>query len=118
MARLSAELISPRANQTVVAGQSLAILVRAAEESGELSGAGYVLRRFGPTPFTIDSAALHFATVRDTTVGFTTGVPDSLPNNAQLEVSALAFAAGGSQLRSAPRAVLVVHCTPAAAWCR
>jgi hypothetical protein len=101
-----------------VAGQSLQIRIRASDRAGRLTGLGFVARRTGAVPVRVDSVMHHFAPRIDTTLTLSIRAPTEFGNNAQVDIIAIALAAGNAVGYSEPQAVLVVHCPPAAVWCR
>lgn len=116
-ARLSVELLAPQSNSTVIAGDPLYIRVRGVEPSGLLTAVGYYVNRIGPGRPVLDSAFAVLGAASDTTITFPFVVPDSLPNNAQLELIGVVDGRGAERARSVPRGVVVIQCTPNAAFC-
>lgn len=116
-AQLSVELVAPRTNQTVIAGRSLLIRVRGEEPSGLLSEVGFYAHRIGPGLPLVDSGFVSVMAVTDTTVAFSYVVPDTFPNNAQLELVGVAGGQGVERARSTPHGVVIIHCTAGATFC-
>jgi hypothetical protein len=100
-----------------IAGRTLQVRVRAREDTGRLTGIGYRVVQSGAVHPLLDSAALHFPPRTDTLHLFLYTIPDTLPNNAQIDVYGIAFGPGQAARVTLPRPVLVLRCPSGAVWC-
>lgn len=115
--QLNVELLAPTGDNTAVAGDIVEVQVHASEPGGYLHRIGYVVRRHVEGRPTVDSAVVVVGPVDDTTHTFQAAVPDSMPNNAQLDFVGLAFGPDTTAAASEQRSVIVVQCTENASWC-
>lgn len=110
-ARLSVQLLSPRDGLTVSAGADLPVMVSARDLDGrQLSGAGFVVRRFSPGRPTLDSAVIRFPARADSVHEFTFRVPADLPTHTQVDVYGVAFGPGTQARASTASSLVVVNC--------
>jgi hypothetical protein len=100
-----------------IAGRTLHIRVHGTETLGRLTGVGYRIERAGPNRAVLDSAAIHFAPRPDSLHSFPVTIPDTLPNNAQIDVYGIAFGPGNAARVSGAKPLLVLRCAPGATWC-
>lgn len=116
-ASLQAAILQPRTldNATTIAGRLLFVTVQGAEPGGRLIGVGLLVHR-QPGRF-VDSLAVRFAPTTDSTHVFAVAVPDTLPNNSQLDLRGIAYGPGGVARLSQHEAVIVLQCPPNASFC-
>jgi hypothetical protein len=115
--RLRVDVVSPVTNDVFLAGDTIEIVVRGRESGGRLRGLGFVARHPRPDLPPLDSVVVDFGPRADTTVRFSWPIPSSLPTNAQIDLYGLAFASAGQRAVSEPQHVIVLACSPGAAWC-
>jgi hypothetical protein len=108
---------SAGAAEHAIAGRTLLVRVHGMEAFGRLTGVGYRIERAGPNRAVLDSAAVHFAPRPDTVHSFPVTIPDTLPNNAQIDVYGIAYGPGDAARISGAKPLLVLRCAPGASWC-
>lgn len=109
VALLTVVLDAPSQGTVHMAGASIQVAVRASEPLGRLAGAGFEARLNSFEPKLVDSVQVSFTAIRDTTVTFTYIVPDSFPNNVQIDYRGVAFGVNGERAVSVPRSTLVIR---------
>ncbi|CAN5862509.1 hypothetical protein BH23GEM9_BH23GEM9_09940 [soil metagenome] len=111
-ARLSVQVLAPRAGVTVATGDDIGVSVNARDLDGRsLTGIGFVARRLAPGSPVLDSAAVQFAGRGDSTHVFVLRVPQDLPTSTQVDIYGIAFGPGTQSLVSSSAPVVVVNCT-------
>jgi hypothetical protein len=115
---LTADVLEPRTSETVLAGAMLDIRVHATERASRLTGVGFVARLFGTNAPPLDSVAVRFGTIADTTHVFPLRIPAYLATNTQIDISGLAFGPTEQTARSSTQSVVVIACPPGGTACR
>jgi hypothetical protein len=115
---LSAVVLEPQTSATVVAGATIDVRVHAAEPASRLLGVGFLARFFGSNAPPLDSAAVRFPAVADTTHVFSLQVPADLATNTQIDISGLAFGPTRQTARSSPQSIVVIACPGGGTGCR
>ncbi|HUG36228.1 MAG TPA: hypothetical protein VML54_04720, partial [Candidatus Limnocylindrales bacterium] len=116
-ADLTVELLAPQRDQTVVAGTIMSVRVRGREPSALLAALGFYAVRIGPDRPVVDSALVALRETRDTTLTFDFVVPDSLPQNAQIELIGVAVGRAAERVVTEGRGIVIIACTPGATFC-
>jgi hypothetical protein len=110
-ARLSVQVLAPRAGQAVAAGTDVLVRVNARDlDNAGLEGVGYIARRFIAGRPVVDSATFRFAARADTTHEFLLRIPASMPSNSQIDIYGLAYGRGGQTGVSTPSYIIAVRC--------
>lgn len=118
-ASLSVQVLAPRPGTVLGIGTDVTIEVSARDLTGDLLvGIGYVARRSGSGGnATLDSATFVTGGGSLATHEFTLHVPETLFENAQIDVFGIAFGPGTQSRLSEARSVTVVECAPTVPGC-
>ncbi len=110
-AALTVRIVRPPDGAPVAAGADLEVIVEGRDREGSrLAGVGLVARRAGSGgSATLDSTAVRFAGIPDSTHGFVLPIPASLPANTRIDLLGIAYGPGGQTARSAAVSVLVIR---------
>lgn len=110
-ARLSVQVLAPRAGLAVPTGSEIIVRVSARDlDITGLSGVGYVARQFLPLRPRLDSAAVRFSARTDTIHEFLLRIPESVTSNTQIDIYGIAFGPGAQSAISPPSYVIAVRC--------
>ena len=109
VALLTVVLDAPSQGTVHMAGATIQVAVRASEPLGRLAGAGFEARLNSFEQDLVDSVQVSFTAIRDTTVTFTYIVPDTFPNQVQINYRGVAFGVNGERAVSVPRSTLVIR---------